>query len=206
MATRPHVLAIVAEDRLTEAVIRKCVSVYLPEFKIARSDVLGGRGNVQRTLRAYARLALVMPVIAGVDLDGDECAPRLLDDWQPLYERSDRFVLRVAVREIESWVLADRRRVAQLLSANSDDIGRHPDLLEDPKRFLLNLARESAAQELKRDLIPRNFAQYPRIGPAYNLRMGEFVAERWRPAVALRRSDSLARAVRAIQGIGELPQ
>ena len=74
-------IALVAEDRLTEAVLLKCVSTVLPAYSVARKEVKGGRGNVQRELGAYAALAQAMPVLIGVDLDGDECAPTLLNSW-----------------------------------------------------------------------------------------------------------------------------
>jgi len=191
------VLALVAEDRLTEAVFRKCISEFLPDFAVLRSEFKGGRGNVQRELAAYANLAETMPVIVGVDLDQDSCAPDLLRVWQRAYAPHTNLVIRVAVREIESWVLADRKRFANFVGAQSDDITKNPDGLDDPKRLVLNLARAHAKPDLKRDLIPKNFSQYPRIGPAYNLQMCKFVQEQWRPHVAIKRSDSLARAVKA---------
>lgn len=198
-----HPIAIVAEDRLTEAVLQKCIATYLPDFKIIRSEVKGGRGNVKKLLPAYAALAAKLPVVVGVDLDGDECAPSLLAAWSAVYESHENLHVRIAVREVESWVLADRKRVATLIGSQSDDISKAPDLLDDPKGFFLALARANANQELRRDLVPRNFDnQYPRIGPAYNLQMCSFVLNKWRPHVALKRSKSLERAINAIRSLG----
>jgi len=194
-------IAVVAEDKLTQAVLHKCIAAYLPTYKVLRSEVKGGRGNVQRELAAYANLAKIMPVLVGVDLDGDACAPILLSGWKNLYTARKNLLVRIAVREIESWVLADRKRFAKFIDASSDDIAKDPDLLDDPKRALLDLARASASEELKRDLIPRNFSQYPRIGPAYNLRMCKFVEEKWRPHVAMKRSESLSRAIGAMTSL-----
>jgi hypothetical protein len=59
-------IAVVAEDRLTEAVLLKCISAVLPAYSVARTEVKGGRGNVQRELGAYAALANVMPVVIGI--------------------------------------------------------------------------------------------------------------------------------------------
>lgn len=192
-------LAIVAEDKLTQAVLHKCIEAYLPNHNILRSDVTGGRGNVQKHLAAYAKLASTMPVIIGVDLDHDICAPNLLTQWQAGYQPTENLLIRVAVHEVESWVLADRKRIAKFIDAESDSITKDPDSLADPKRAFLDLARASASEELKRDLVPRNYNQYPRIGPAYNLQMCKFVMDKWRPHVALRRSDSLARAITALE-------
>ncbi|RYZ81436.1 MAG: DUF4276 family protein, partial [Proteobacteria bacterium] len=173
MAAEKH-LAIVAEDRLTQAVLHKCAAEFLPTHRIVRSEIKNGRGNVQREIPAYLKLSEKMPVLLCVDLDGDVCAPELRASWKT-ETTSKAFLLRVAVREIESWVLGDRKRVASFLGAKSDDIAKDPDSLEDPKRSLLDLARNFASPDLKRDLIPRNYAQYPRIGPAYNMQLCAFV-------------------------------
>lgn len=197
--TKP--ISVVAEDLLTQAVLHKCIAEYLPEHSIVRSEVKGGRGNVQRQLRAYAALAARIPVLIGVDLDGDGCAPGLLASWAMSYSPDPRLLIRVAVREVESWVLADRKQIARLIRAQSDDITRDPDALDDPKLFFLTLARATPDMELKSDLVPRNFGIHPRIGPAYNPRMCKFVQEKWRPHVAERRSKSLARTLDAIRAL-----
>lgn len=192
-------IAVVAEDQLTQAVLHKCISGVLPAYSVARTEVMGGRGNVQRNLRAYAALAQRMPVLIGVDLDGDECASKLLGGWGRLPPQAG-LLLRVAVREIEAWVLADQRRVASFIGAALNEVPRRPDELADPKRSLLELARAHAKSELKADLVPRNYdASYPRIGRAYNLRLCAFVAEKWRPHVARKKSASLERAMVALE-------
>lgn len=197
-----YLIAVVAEDKLTQAVLHKCIEICLPDFQILRSEVKGGRGNVQRTLAAYANLAKVTPVLVGVDLDGDKCAPTLLGTWQKSYQSHDKFLVRLAVREVESWVLADRKRFAKFINGKSDDITKSPDTLDDPKLELLRLASNTARSELKRELVPRNFNKYPRIGPAYNLQMCNFVREKWRPHVAKGNSESLSRAIAAIMTLG----
>lgn len=195
-------IAVVAEDRLTEAVLLKCISEVLPTYSVARTEVKNGRGNVQRELGAYARLAQAMPVLIGVDLDSDECAPTLLSKWGRLPPQQG-LLLRVAVREIEAWVLADEKRIAAFVGAAPNEVPKRPDTLDDPKRSLLEVARAHARSELKADLVPRNYdAAYPRIGPAYNLRMCEFIATKWRPQVARGKSESLDRAMVALEHLG----
>lgn len=192
-------IAVVAEDRLTQAVLHKCIGEVLPGYRVARTEVKGGRGNVQSELEAYAALAQVMPVVIGVDLDGDDCAPTLLGGWGRLPPQAG-LLLRVAVREIEAWVIADQRRVASFIGAAPNEVPKRPDELNDPKRSLLELARSHASADLKADLVPRNYdASYPRIGPAYNLRVCEFVEKKWRPHVARGKSASLARAMAALE-------
>jgi hypothetical protein len=192
-------IAVVAEDLLTQAVLHKCISEVLPAYSVARTEVKGGRGNVKRELAAYAALAQVMPVFVGVDLDDDDCAPMLLAGWGRLPPQAG-FLLRVAVREVEAWVLADQKRIASFIGAAPNDVPRRPEELADPKRSLLELARAHAKAELKADLVPRNYdSLYPRIGRAYNLRLCEFVRKSWRPHVARKKSPSLERALVALE-------
>jgi hypothetical protein len=159
-------------------VLHRCIAEYLPAYAIQRSVVVGGRGNVQRVLPAFAQLATIMPVLVAADLDSDECAPSLLTKWKLRPDSKDRLLVRIAVREIESWNIADRKRLAKFIGAQSDDIASDPDSLDDPKYYLLALARRTCPEALKRDLIPRNFGNVPRIGPAYNLQMCKYVEER----------------------------
>lgn len=194
-------IAIIAEDKLTLALLRKCVEEYLPGFHVNRAVVTNGRGNVKKEIAAYATLAKRMPVLIGVDLDDDECAPSLRQDWAELHDEAEDLLLRVAVAEAEAWVLADRKRCAKFLGTTSDEIAGDPETLVDPKKALLDLARANADADLKRDLVPRNYNQFdfPRIGPAYNLRMTEFVVKKWRPHVARDRSDSLNRTIVSLE-------
>ena len=196
-------IAVIAEDKLTQAVLHKCVADFLPNFLIVRTEVKGGRGNVQRELAAYVNLARVMPVLVGVDLDGDECASTLRDQWKMRYGSHPAMIIRVAVREIESWVIADRKRIAKFINVSSDHITALPDDLVNPKNYLLEIAQVTAHPDLRRELVPRNYKNYPRIGPAYNLQMCKFVEQRWRPHVAMKRSNSLLRAITAIKRLAD---
>ncbi|MDX2226904.1 MAG: hypothetical protein SFY92_07435 [Verrucomicrobiae bacterium] len=198
-----QVLAIVAEDRLTEAVLVKCVKTYLPKHNIIRSEVKGGRGNVLKEIPAYLNLAKKMPVIVGIDLDHDPCPPALLNKIN-LPNSKIHFILRIAVKEVESWILADKKRFSRFVNGSSDSIPNEPDNLPDPKLFLLEFARNTASSELKRDLLPVNFGQYPRIGPAYNLRMCDFTLQKWKPEVARKKSPSLNRAITALENLAAM--
>jgi hypothetical protein len=197
-----QMIAIVAEDKLTEAVLKKCVSNVLPRHLIHRSEVKGGRGNVQNSIKQLVELAKIMPVLVGVDLDNEACAPTLISSWGDKYGSHDQLMIRVAVREIEAWILADSRRVSELLGAPVNDISTNPEQLLDPKAHLLQLARRHSSDSLKRKLVPRNFnSDYPRVGPEYNLRICEFVVNRWRPDVAENRSPSLKRLMSRLRRV-----
>lgn len=159
-------IAVISEDAVTQALLHKCISHYLPARKIVRTEVKNGRGNVQREIPSYIALSSVMPVVLGVDLDQDRCAPSLLNSWGVKPTQAPQLLLRVAVREAESWLLADRQRLAKYIGAKTDDITKDPDSLVDPKIEFLSHVYRTSTPELRGRLLPRNFGKHPRIGPS----------------------------------------
>jgi hypothetical protein len=134
-----------------------------------------------------------------VDLDHDaDCAPILRDSWLPAPSRFMCF--RVAVREVEAWLLADRQRIARFLGVALAKVPHTPDLIDDPKGAMVNLARRSRRKEIREDMVPLPGSGRPE-GPAYASRLIEFSSTLWRPGIAERQSDSLRRCRRGLRAI-----
>jgi hypothetical protein len=134
-----------------------------------------------------------------IDLDNDAaCAPTLQKKW--LASPAPRMCFRIAVRAVETWLLADRQRFAQFLSI---PVSRIPPVLEsvdDPKLLLVNLARHSRKRAMREDMVPRQRSGR-KVGPAYASRLMEFVEDTttgWRPDVAAEESDSLKRCLHCL--------
>jgi hypothetical protein len=150
-----------------------------------------GKAALRDSIRGYNNDARFNPWVVVVDLDDDfDCAPRLVADWLPRPARLMR--LRVAVREIEAWLLADRERIASFLGVPVSRIPESPDAVEDPKRLLVSLAQRSRRKGIREDLVPRPRSGR-RVGHLYNSRIYEFVASHWRPDRASEHSESLRR-------------
>jgi hypothetical protein len=95
--------------------------------------------------------------------------------------------------------LADRDRIAALLAISPKRIPDDPDSLDDPKRYIVDLARNSNRAEVKAAIVQRAGSGRT-VGPAYNAKMIEFiVARKWRADAARRGSGSLRRALEALQ-------
>jgi len=174
----------VAERRLSGSGLT-AVRVGLPR---GRSEVLSRWGG-------YNEAAKREPWLVLVDLDRDECAPSLLRSLPSA--PVPRMALRIAVREIEAWLLADRS-IARALRVPANALPSFPDHVDAPKRRLVELVRaECKTKQIRDAILP---AQAPaRVGRGYNNFLAAFVRERWEPAAAAKRSDSLARALRAIE-------
>lgn len=168
--------------------------------------VYGEKGKLflRDKLMAYNQAARLSPWLIMVDLDHDEqCAAALRRSWVP--HQAPWMCFRVAVRQVESWLLADRECLSAFLRVAIAEVPLHPDTLDDPKRVLVKLARESSRRDIKEDMVPRS-GSGRRVGPAYVSRLIEFIsgpAPGWRPTVAARSSDSLNRSLQCLKRLIE---
>lgn len=173
--------------RLLEAVGREMGPVY----------VAGGKGRLDGRLVAYNRAAGRFPWLVLRDLNGDEpCASILVRRLLPAPGRHMRF--RIAVHSMESWLLADRQRMAKYLAVPEVRITTSPDGLPNPKRELLSITRHSRSRSVRDDILPLP-GTTAMIGPGYANRVAEFATSFWRPDVAARSSPSLARCLAALE-------
>ena len=105
---------------------------------------------------------------------------------------------RIAVREIEAWLLADRRALAEFLEVPLARVPAAPERVADPKRAMVGLAARSRSMDVRRDMVPRP-GSGREVGEAYDARLIEFVQRRWRPEEAAKRSESLRRALACLR-------
>ena len=162
-------------------------------FKVAGSNSQFWSRVPDRNASASAGLL----VVALGDLEQEPCAPALLQKHLPR-GRSPSFILRLAVRMLESWLLADAETMASFLGAPKSKLPRNPDRLDHPKKELVALARRHASHALRRDLVPEE-GHSGVVGPGYRPRMEDFIRERWRPQKARLRSESLDHALVALE-------
>jgi hypothetical protein len=134
--------------------------------------------------------------IALLDLDRESCVVRYLNKIVPK-QKSDGLIIRIAVKEVESWLLADRNAIAKYLSLPVSKIPYRPDELSDPKNEIFTLARQSKIIKIREGIPPRTNSQ--KEGSAYTTIMSEFVRQHWRHSVAEKSSPSLNRALKSIR-------
>lgn len=190
--------AIATEDALSEAVAETLL------HQVGIRDVQArlrkeGAGYLRSRIADFNRMAeKVMPVLLVTDLDRKHCPPEMIDDWLPV--RSSRLLFRVAVRETESWVLADRTTFAHFIGVSVVTMPTAPDELADPKAALLKLVRKSSKRELKQDILPPKGSTSP-VGLGYNSQLRHFVRSHWSSNRAKKYSPSLLRALLHIQEV-----
>jgi hypothetical protein len=146
-------------------------------------------------LGGYNHGARFGPWLVLVDLDTDDCAPKLRETALP--RPSEFMCFRVAVRAAEVWLMADKERLAEYLSVAPGHIPDDPESLPDPKAEMLRVASRSRKRDIVSSMVSAP-GRPSRTGPAYTGTLLSYVldVERgWRPEIAATRSDSLARCL-----------
>ena len=182
------------EDELSEAVVLKMLS----ERKIGRDAVYSlpksGFGHLKKNVPKFCDAAQNgRNVFVLTDLDNARCAPSLLADWFSQQQRPCRLLFRVAVREVEAWIMADRLKFAEFMGIPLTKIDCNVDRILDPKAHLLQIARK-ANRAIKRELLPKEGALASQ-GFGYNEVLGRFVRDDWSSTRAAKHSQSLEKAI-----------
>ena len=182
------------EDAVAKRVAGECGFVVV--------EVFGKQGwsYVQSRIPALNRAAALIPHLALVDFmdirPRPDCPASLVGAWLP--GRHPNMLFRVVVREIESWILADREGIAKLLHVSVSRVPRLPEEEPDPKRTVVNLARHSRSRRMREALVPRA-GSTAQVGPDYNTLLESFILHEWNPAPARLRSPSLDKCLRRLE-------
>ena len=186
-------LTLAVEDVLSEMVARKLIEQTQRNYRVTQCLRKGGFGYLKSKINAFNKAAKGLPFFVLTDQDSiNECPTNKIANWlsQP---RNPNLIFRIAVMEVESWVMADRKAFARFLSIPLNRIPQDTDSIPDPKKFLISLARKSKSSRLRADMVPQHGAT-SKQGPDYNGRLTRFVRENWDVHTAKNNSKSLNRA------------
>ncbi len=181
------------EDELSETVLRRLLDHAGRGYAIGTAYGRTGFGYLRSTITSWNRAARFVPFVVLTDLDSCPCPPELIGDWLG-GGRHPNLLLRVAVREVEAWLLADRSSLARYLRVSEKWIPANPDGLKDPKATLVNAARKSRSEKLRDLIVPRP-GSTAKQGRDYNAALAEFVSNDWNIEKAATQSASLQRTV-----------
>lgn len=199
--TDPASLTLAVEDEPSAAVARRLVRTYQKDVVLARVIVARGYGRLRVQAPSYNAASVHTPFFLLTDLDRGECAPALVGEWLDGRPREASFLFRVAVREVEAWLLADQAGIAKLLRIEKVLVPTEVEGLRDPKRALVDLARHSSLRDLRRGLVPAE-GSTTQVGPSYVDLVADFAEGRWNPERARRGAPSLDAAIVALAGLG----
>ena len=171
----------------------------------ARLDVsveidCAGKSRLDEDLHGYNEAARGAPWFILRDLDQDApCAGAFLE--QKGFKTSRWMCFRLAVRELESWLLADAQAVARFFDVQEEWIPENPDDQIDPTESLVGLARRSRSAAVRKAMVP-SLGTSVAVGPLYEAMIIEFGSKHWNLPRACRRSASLRRARKALRALG----
>lgn len=185
-------ITLATEDALSEAVGERLIDEQGAALEIGQRLRRNGSGYLRMRIPNFCAMADLQPVFLITDLDRLPCPSALLSDWIGRRKQPAGFLLRVAVREIESWLLADHEALRRVLARPHERLPNAPDQLEDPKRFLIDLARRGP-RRLREAIVPEDGAIAVQ-GLGYNEVLVDVVRRLWNPSRAAQRSQSLQRA------------
>ncbi len=195
------------EDSLSEAVIRQMLVQSGRSYKIHRCFSNNGNGYLRAKIDGFNQASKYMPFLVLTDLDSTyNCPIELRNDWLPLNKQHSNLLFRIAVKEVESWVLAHRNAFSKFLGITKDLIPIKVDELRDPKQTLINLAKRCRYREIREGIIPR-LNSTAKQGPDYNGQLVRFVEKNWNVNQAKINSPSLYRSLEAVKRFNPiLPQ
>jgi len=187
---------IVIEGTTDEPVVRRVLSVV--GFNAGTVYIQGSKGKLDKKVAAYNNAAKFAHWLVLRDMDRDADCPSTLVR-QLLPTPSQFMCLRIAVRSMEAWLLADREKISDYLGVSIARIPLDPESLLNPKTELVEIAKHARRREIREDIVPAS-QSIASVGVGYTLRVGEFASKVWRPKVAARQSRSLARCLVALNG------
>lgn len=188
--------SIAGEDILHLAVAEKIVEHFGCE--VGASHNRNGCGRLDSGLRGFAAASAYSPWLVFRDLDSAVCPTALLDRIFPQRAEHPNMLLRILVREVESWIMADRASLAQFLGLGIARVPQNPEALPNPKEALIRLASETRHRNLRDGLTPRP-GSGAAVGPEYNSILERYVWEQWEIEEAAENAPSLARLLQRLQ-------
>jgi hypothetical protein len=190
---RPIPIHVAVEDELSETMVRRLLLDTGRDYSIGVVFRRGGFGYLRKRANNWnAAAAAGTPILLLTDLDQHFCVSDLIKSWLDNTPHPN-LIFRIAVREVESWLLADRACFAGFLGIHERLMPFEPDAIPDPKRSLVGLARKSRIRTLREAIVPRSGSTAVQ-GPDYNDPLCEFVRAQWNPDAAATQSPSLSRA------------
>lgn len=194
-------VCLATEDSLSESVGRRLIAEIGSHVEVGLTFRKNGFGYLKANIDKFCNVAQRSPLFLITDLDKEKCAALLISKWIGNRTLPENLVFRVAVREIEAWLLADHVGMKELLGKGADKLPADPDQLLDPKKSLLKFA-SGAPRAVRNDLLVEPGAVASQ-GLGYNQRLGEFVRNTWDPNRAASCSNSLFRTLKRLQQLSD---
>jgi len=193
----PIPINLVVEDELSEAIARKLLESGSRPYAVRVVYNRGGYGYIKKNIRGFNNAARGTPYLILTDLDARECPPSMIGRWFGQASLEPNLLFRVAVRDVEAWLLAHRSAFAEFVGVREGLVPQDVEQIRDPKKKLIEIARRSRRKRIRQDIVPPRDSTREQ-GPDYNGRLARFVKDHWDPRHCAAVSRSLEKAVQRI--------
>ncbi|MBW1810227.1 MAG: hypothetical protein JRJ87_18665 [Deltaproteobacteria bacterium] len=190
-------ITLVVEDVLSEEALRKILKDSKRPYYVGAVYSKKGFGYIKSRIEGFNQAAQGSPFLVLTDLDQAECPPTLIADWLKR-PANHNLLFRIAVREVDAWLMADRKAFARYLGIAQELVPQYPERLKKPKQKLITLARKSKKKSIRNAIVPAPNVT-ARTGPDYNGTLSVFVREHWSPGRAKSNAKSLNRIIDAVE-------
>lgn len=171
--------------------------IKLFQLKLGAISSVRSKSKIDAKLRELNRTGKHLNWLILRDLDHDaKCASQLIKGL--IKNRSPRMSIRIPVRTIESWLLADVDGFAGEFCVARRHLPKYPDELDDPKQRVVEICKKSNQSKIRKAMVPRN-GSGRKVGPEYDNRVSAFATTKWNPRRAAERSPSLQRTLTALR-------
>jgi hypothetical protein len=192
-------ITLAVEDALSERVVLRTLAQVRGD--IAVHTRLGFKGNtyLRKIARGLNKASKGSGFLLLTDQDDPAACPLdIINEWLAGDARHPNFLFRVAVLEVEAWLMADREAIADFIGVPIVRVPQDCDAVANPKQCLVNLARLSKRASVRDDLVPIAGGT-ALVGRNYSGRLAEFIEEKWSCKRASAHSASLKRTIRRLE-------
>ena len=193
---------LVSEDLLSEYIAQTIVKAYTYNHPYPLK-IRGGKSHILKNLLKYNQSAKNLKFLIIVDLDKTNCVVDFIKKHFHNVSLNKGLIFRVAIREIESWILADKIGFCNYFKVPKKHLQINPDDLHDPKQFLIETIKKYCKNKRRKEDITVQKGSNAIVGPAYNSALIEFIKDAWCIESARQNSPSLNRCIVALEKLSE---
>ena len=140
---------LVYEDVISGAILEKILCNVDANYTVGLRLTRNGFGYIKKNIQGFNKAAQGSPYLVLTDLDQADCPITLINNWLGGQAKHPNLIFRIAVREVESWLMADSKAFSDFFAVSGAKIPKNPDQILDPKRDLINLVRKSKNRKLR---------------------------------------------------------
>lgn len=189
-------IALAVEGPTDRAAAEKILSTRSLQADPLSTFVKHGKSRLDKKMHSFNQAARFRPwlVLRDADHDCGDCPVSVRRSLLPLESQNLALCLRLPVRCLEAWLLADLDGFSTAFHVSKSIVPDNVEELFDPKQALINVCRKSRQRDIRRAMVPRE-GTVARVGPEYTTLIVDYCMSTWEPDAAAENAPSLARAL-----------